>query len=316
MKKKLMSLALALAMCVSLSIPAFAEDINSLADNTGEPSWPQTNEAAMPAVPQTLRSMGTLSLPARQQWVDETTQILEDGYHQQIKNVHETATTIVFEFSEPSEENFVFGVNYIQKEEYFKPEAQNSTESAATKISYVYGFADGMYENGTFDDGGAFGNWSSIKDLILTIAGLSKKTSVAAAVLSLCGISVNFFQPTTPVKVDNLVQYYVINKVGMVKDSMTGMWVPLAYVGLRKDFRNFYVYEKNNGYLNKVAENVTHPNSYNNPTNPDATHAKAHFWDDNWIKDKALHIYEHDERAYMDVYILISGFFHDTYPTP
>ena len=327
MKKRLITLFLAFTVCLTMTIPAFANgncesdsEISVSEDLSAQMNLPCTYETAMPEIPlnygiNALAEQETLMLPERKEWVKETTEILQDAYCEKVVSVYETESAVVFEFEEPNPEEFLFGENYIMKEVYMKPEASSSSANNATKISYVYGFGEGMYENGAFDVDSREGKWSTIMNMVITVAGLKKECSVAAAVLSLCGLSSDFFSATTPVKVDNLAQYYFINKVGRVQDTLTKQWVPLSYVGLRKDFRNFYVYENKNGYLLKVGEDVTVPNNFVNPTNADATYAKPHFWDDDWIMDKALSIYEQDSRrAYMDVYLLIDGFYHDEYP--
>lgn len=229
--------------------------------------------------------------------------------------MYETDTTVVFEFEDPTQDNFEFGTNYIMKEVYMKPEAQAYSASNATKVSYVYGFAEGMYPNGTFDAGSKSGLWSSVMNATITVAGLKPQLSVAAVVLSLFGIGTSYFAQSQKVQIDNLVQYYILNKVGMVKDTMTGMWVPLAYVGMRKEFRHFYIFEDKNGYLLEVDRDITVPNNFVNPTNADETLTKAHFFEDSWIMGKALSVFENDGRTFYDVFVIIDGFFQDTYPS-
>ena len=325
--KKLLCMCLTFCMIFVMAVPAGAIDKEEYLEGNDSAHYllPKTYEDAMPVISADktrMNSIGTentLSVPARREWVSDTTQVLESTYGTEVTDVYETESTVVFEFEEPDPETFEFGKNYVMKEIYMKPEAQSSAETKATKISYVYGFGEGMYENDTFEVDRKEGLWSNIKDAIINVVGIVwSDFSVAAAAYNLCGLATDFFDVADTVKVDSLAQYYFINKVGMVQDPLTNMWVPLAYVGLRKDFRNLYIYKDINGYLLKVGEDVTVPDNFVNPTNADETHTKAHFWDDEWIMEKALSIFGQDGPAglaYFDVFLLISGGFHDEYPS-
>jgi hypothetical protein len=319
MKKIKRALAIALCGAVIMTSTAFAVEPENkvIADFDSR----YTKEEAMPEIPLSYgvtamtEAPNTLSMPERQAWASDTAEILEGAYGERVSSIYETDSTIVFEFEEPRQEDFQFGVNYVMKDVYMKPEAQARATNYSTKISYVYGFGEGMYEDGTYDVDNKYGMWSAIKDTTITVIGLLPHCSVASAVLSLCGISKDYFSQNQVVKIDSLVQYYAINKIGMVKDPMTGMWVPQAYVGLRKEFRNFYIFEDHNGYLLKVGEDVTVPNNYVNPTNADETRAKAHFFEDDWIMDKAVSIYESEGRIYYDVFMMFEKFPTDKYPS-
>lgn len=64
-----------------------------------------------------------------------------------------------------------------------------------------------------------------------------------------------------------------------------------------------------------LGEDVTVPNNYVNPTNADETRAKAHFFEDDWIMDKAVSIYESEGRIYYDVFMMFEKFPTDKYPS-
>lgn len=302
--KKTISFLLILIMLCTMSIPAFAVDNTSsttLEMSADVQDFLTTNEESMPLLDasdvQSLSgSTSTLNTSTRSAWVAETEVILEESYAQEVSAVFETTDYIVFTFDAP--ETIIENVGYVDKVEYVKPESVNASSTYQTKIAYMYGWLDGYYplEEQT-------GKWSAIKDVLLTVAGFAEKLTIYTTAITVMEIAADYFKGPETVKASNTTQYYVLNKIGQIKSTLTGMWEPWAYVGSRRCFYRTLIEEEvgTTNYWRTVGVEETIPNSLTNPTNADKTDKKLYFDNNSMIIKKAIEGYTYD-RAYMDVY--------------
>lgn len=311
--KKLLSVCLAIVLLANMTIPAFAVEAG---EDTFQQSSPvddflTTDEAAMPHLSneetQTYSQTAvTLNTPARAAWAEATAATLEEAYSQEVRSVTETEDFVVFTFEEPDE--VVSNVGYISKVEYTKPESLAVTSDYETKITYMYGWLDGYY---SLEE--KSGTWSAIKDTLLTVAGFVDQLTIYLFAIDVLGIASNFFTGPELVKAENTAQYYVLNKIGQVKNEVTGLWQQWAYVGSRRSFyRTLLEKEVSTNYWNTLGVEETIANNTNNPTNADKVEKKTNFDNDTWIINKAISAYEYD-RAYMNVYGW-TVYFSDTIP--
>lgn len=302
--KKSISFLLILTMLCNFSFPAFAVDnknstmVEVSADVrdflvTNEESIPPLDASDMQSL---SRSTSTLNTSTRSAWVAETETILEESYAQEVSAVFETTDYIVFTFDAP--ETIIENVGYVDRVEYIKPESANASSTYQTKIAYMYGWLDGYYpvEEHT-------GKWSALKDILLTVAGFSEKLTIYTTAITVMGIAADYFKGPETVKAGTTTQYYVLNKIGQIKSTLTGMWEPWAYVGSRRCFYRTLVEEEvgTTNYWKTVKVKETTPNSLTNPTNADKTDKKLYFDNNSKIIQKAIEGYTYD-RAYMDVY--------------
>ena len=300
--KKVVSFFLAVIMCSTLCVPAFAVskfDENNSRLQVFNPL--ETTEASMPSVG-VGNSRSNYSVSARESWAKSTGEILANAYDQKLDDISESSEYIIFSFEAPEE--IEPNVGYIDRVEYLKPEADTWNSTYSKKITYMYGWLDGYYsiEEKT-------GTWSAIKDLTITVAGLINKISIQAFALSVLGIAADTFKGPEKVNAQTTSQYFVLNKIGQLKDPTTGIWGHYTYVGSRRAFyRTLLEKEVSNGYYNTLGVEETTANNTKNPTNYDKIEYKSHFSDNNWILNKTEDVYENGTRAYMDVFAMTDHF--------
>ena len=309
--KKILSLILVVTMLFAVSIPAYAVDANYEEEINERDNMLFTSESEMPRLsPFEIQSTGylpsTMHVQSRISWINETKVILENAYSQEVKSINETTDFIVFSFKPPI--HTIENVGYIDRVEYVKPESALAS-TYDTKLTYMYGWLGGYYSLETQS-----GEWGTVKDLLISVAGLSNKLTVYSFAISVLGIAANYFSGPEIVNAQNTAQYYVLNKIGQVRDPSTGLWGQYAYVGSRRAFyRTILEEEGSYGHYTTLGFKETVPNSESNPTNGDKIELKSHFNDDNWIINKAVYIYQYGTHAYMDVYGM-TVYFSDTYP--
>lgn len=292
--KRFISLVLCLLLIPSSAFAATPEKTNNEANGISASDL-YTSEPAMPTVGVSTRAAGdTMSSNARALWCDETASYLESVYGQEVVDIYETPDAITFEFDAAEELDPTEA--HVLKVEYIKPEAISS--SYQTKLTYMWGWTEDYY---MLDS--AEGQWGTVKDALITIAGLSSKLSVASMVASILNLPLSMFYSTQPVKAESTAKYYFLNKVGQLKDPTTGIWGPYAYVGSRRDFMRCLIMEYDEygqPITLGVEETIGVPS--NNPTNYDAIQKKANFDNDTWIINRAISAYENDTTAYRAVY--------------
>lgn len=315
MAKRMMCIFLSLVTCWTLCVPIFASE-PVLTDSTANPML-LTTEDDMPKIP-TARaitssatsdsSFSTLETAARSTWASNTKEVLEDAYAQKVTDITEDADFITFTFDAPTEISPDTG--YIDHVEYLKPESELATSTYSKKITYMYGWADGYYSLEKKE-----GTWSAIKDLFLTVAGCAGETmSIATFALSILGIAADFFSPTDPIRAENTAQYYLMNKIGQIKDPNTGIWCMYVYVGSRRSFYRTLLQKKGSyDHYVTVGFEETIPDSESNPSNYDDIEYKAHYLDNSWILDEVENIYLYGTRAYMSVFGM-PKYFSETIP--
>ena len=317
--KKLTSLFLSLILVLPMSIPAFAAFPDERIQPCNGP-YPSefvvtTNEAAMPLLSEAasrraaLPSHDTLSVPARALWASETSEVLERAYEQKVTGVSEDTNYIIFEY-ECDDSKLEEGQLLLTK--YLKPESNlAATTSASTKLNYAWGWSSGYsYKN---DSKSALANSSGNIFLSVfsdTVTGLPVGTVISAA-LSLMEASADY---SRPISVTDWVKFYYCNKIGYVKDTNFGYWLPYAQVGERRGFNKIesIVYDTYGqphtiGYM----EETGIPSE--NPRNSAKVEKKSHYDDDAWIISKALSQYQNDAGTYSQIYAVV-GHFTETMP--
>lgn len=303
--KRIISMFLSVSLCLGLCIP-----ISASATNTSSSFYADnllTTEDEMPQIITTRSaSQSTLQTYSRDNWAQETKQILEEAYSQNVYSITENKDYIIFTFDTP--EQIVNDTGYIDHVEYLKPESSLSS-AYSKKLTYMYGWGDGYYslEKKT-------GKWSAIKDLMLSVAGLSSEISVYTFAISVLGIAANSFAAETPMQAQNTTQYYFLNKIGQVKDPNTGIWGPYAYVGSRRFFYRTLLEKKGSyDHYETLGVKETKPNNERNPSNYDKIEVKLNFDNDSWILSKAEKVYTDGTRVYMDVFGM-PKYFSETLP--
>lgn len=311
--RKILSLCLVILLLVHSTVPVFSIEAGddslqktpTIEDllTTNEDAIPHLSNAEVLAYSQTV---STLRTPARSEWAVATTVILENAYRQEVVSVSETADFIEFTFEEP--EDIRNNVGYISKVVYTKPESRAQASDYETKITYMYGWMDGYY---SLEDN--VGKWETVQDILLTVAGYIPKLSVFTFVTDILGISTSILKDTDKVHAANTTQYYVLNKIGQVKNEVTGLWQQWAYVGSRRSFyRTIFEIEDYPGHWDTLGWEETEPNNYANPTNADKVEKKANFDNNTWIINKAISCYEYDQ-VYRNIYGW-TIYFSDTIP--
>lgn len=296
MKKRLISAFLGIVLCLGLCVPAFATS-DPVTPLTDVPDVPLTSEDEMPEIILTRGSPeNTLEISSRKEWAESTCRVLEDAYSQRVQSVSEDKDYIIFTFEEPK--RVAGDTNYIGRVDYLKPESQLATTSYSTKITYMYGWGDGYY---SLEE--QSGRWDLVKNLTITVAGLGKKLTIASFAASMLGISADYIKPAEPVRAANTAQYYLMNKIGQLKDPRTGLWGMYVYVGSRRAFYRTILEKKDSyGHYDTLGYEETKPDSLTNPSNYDKVEFKAHYQDNSWIIDKTKNVFENAAKAYMDVY--------------
>lgn len=300
--KKIICVCLVALLLTNLAVPVFAAEAGADSFHSLSPvdKFLTTDEESMPHLSRTetqtySQSTTTLNIPSRSAWVNATTATLEKAYSQKVISITETKDFVIFTFEEP--EKVVNNVGYISKVKYTKPESKAIASNYETKITYMYGWLNGYYslEEKT-------GAWNTIKDSLLTVAGFIEELTIYMFVFDVLGIAYNYFSGPEIVRAQNTAQYYVLNKIGQVKNEVTGLWQQWAYVGCRRGFHRTLVEEEvYPNYWNTVGIKETIANNPNNPTNHDTIEVKPNFYNDTWIMNRAISAYERD-RVFMDVY--------------
>lgn len=304
--KRFVALLLTAVMVVSLCVPTFACAENNSFDAEKETIEfnnalyaVRTGESAMPKLTDSVQacavSVGTLESASRTEWAASTARVLEDAYRQDVKSVIETENAIVFQFDVPSEVDA--GAMYVDKVEYIKPESTRAS-SYNRKLTYMYGWAAGYYELESKSE-----LWEDIFEDLITVAGYSNPVSVSDFAFEILMLPARSLTKTTPVRTSTMYQRYLLNKVGQIQDPATGIWGPYAYVGSYKDFYRTLL-EKNDyenhyvtlGYEENVPENLVCP------MNPDRHDEKPHYYESDWILNKAEDVFENGTTAYRNVY--------------
>lgn len=303
--QSIICIVLVLTACISLTSSAFAKPPLTTYESTttNNPYRIQTNETAMPKVhtQKSTASRGvassTLLSDVRANWTKETSAILEASYHQKIDTISETNDFIVFEFV-PGDQT-VDGTSYVDRIEYIKPESELYSNSYETKFTYIWGYTNKFHVVGE-----ANGFWRAIKDVSIAVAGLTAPLTVASFVYSVCSVGSGYFQDTQKVSVRSEAKYYFLNKVTYLKEPVFGYWLPYCYAGIRKDFCRQTVDEVDSyGEVHEV-KHIVPPdgNPQSNPNNYDNIETSKHFYNDQWLIDKAIYLYETDSDVYDESY--------------
>lgn len=294
--KKITALVLVIAITMSLLATAcFGTEVFSLQDNIIQESlvnskW-TTTEVEMPKLEtndyKQATSHNTILTPERAAWVEHTTRALSDAYSQDVSKIEETSDLIIFEFEQPFDTNIY--EEHVLKVEYVKPEAR-STTNYETKFVYLWGWSsDYLYLDS------AEGTCSTLKDISITVTGLSKRLSGYVFAYSIIGSMVDLLNGPDTVELESFSKCYFLNKLVYVKSNTHGLWVPYAQAGIRKDFtvRNFISIDRyGQPNIEDTYEKNGTPSS--NPQNYDNMLVSNHYNNNDWLIDKAIEAFEAD----------------------
>ena len=168
---------------------------------------------------------------ARAAWVSNTVETLESAYKQEIESVTETSDFVVFNFvaSEQRDE----GKSYVEKIEYIKPESKLASTSYETRFIYIWGYTAGFVTVGQKE-----GVWNTIKNTLITVAGVSgpQSMTVASFCASMLYIAIDYFESTQYVLTRSEAKYYYLNKITQVKDTVLATGCHIAILAFVKDF--------------------------------------------------------------------------------
>lgn len=303
--KRLISFVLCLVTVFTLVLPAFAlEPGNSTsALDTAAPSTIYdipTTEAAMPsAMTNAYIKNSTRLSTSRAAWIDDTTEILEEAYHQEVASVTEDENYIVFHYK-CDEQKLEEGQLLVTK--YLKPESTlASTANIATKLNYAWGWDSGYYFVNSSKKAKNYQYACSIfLPLFVDKAFEYSLGTLLNMAVDILGINADYSKEITA---EDTVKFYYCNKIGCVQDTAFGYWLPYAYVGERRAFNKVQVvYYDDAGQPTTGVPVERYGEPSKNPTNYDKIEKKTHYDDDSWIINKALVQYQNDDGVYSDIY--------------
>lgn len=303
--KRGLSFVLVLVTMFSLAVPAFAAEVHGATTVIGgeEPRTiydVPTNENAMPSVSVNMyQTNSTQSSNPRAEWINDTTEVLEEAYNQEVVSVTEDDNYITFHYAY-DEDKLEEGQLSVTK--YLKPESALATSAnVATKLNYAWGWdRDYYYSN----DKKSAANFQYAVSTMLTLFADTvfeySLGSLLSMAVDLLGINADYAKAVTA---ENTVKFYYCNKIGYVQDTVFGYWLPYAYVGERRAFNRvqvvYYDYAGQPRTGNPI-EQYGYPS--NNPTNYAKREKKAHYDDDSWIINRALTQYLNDDGVYSSIY--------------
>lgn len=317
--KKVLSAILVCIMLIGLFVPASAAE----AKEETQPALQvvnnrfdiPTHEKSIPVVSAENQSrsatgeFNTLSISSRAKWAEETADILEEAYAQEVVAISEDADYIIFEYNY-DDTKLEEGQLLLTK--YLKPESNLAGKSSInTKLNYAWGWAQGYsYKN---DQKSAM--YNATGGLFLTLFSDAVMTLPLSTVISSAISALNFTADySKAITVTDWVKFYYCNKIGYVQDPNYGYWLPYAYVGERRGFNKvdsiIYDYAgqpHTKGYMEEDGIPA------NNPTNSRKVQKKSNYDNDAWIINKALTQYQNDDGVYSNIFETV-GHFCETMP--
>lgn len=312
--KKVLSAILVCIMLIGLFVPASAAE----AKEETQPALQVVNnrfdvptyEKSIPVVSAENQSrsatgeFNTLSISSRAKWAEETADILEEAYAQEVVAISEDADYIIFEYNY-DDTKLEEGQLLLTK--YLKPESNLAGRaSISTKLNYAWGWSIGY----SYKNDKKTATMATSAGVVLTLFSDAIPNMPMGTVIS---TAISYLNATADyskaIDATDWVKFYYCNKIGYVKDPTYGYWLPYAYVGERRGFNKIetIVYDiagqPNTIY---IREETGIPS--NNPTNSAKVQVKTNYYNDSWIINKALTQYQNDDGVYSNIFETVGNF--------
>lgn len=287
---------------INFSVSASEEKIQSDGVVTTEKSIPEIRT-------RNIKQNETLSSPERKEWLNETIKINENAYNQKVSSIEETYNEIIINFhvddfvlkdQELDSNDITCTEMQVKSVEYTKPESEETNSREVlypTKIITYVGWSDGYYTMGSKS-----GILSSIVNAIIAFTPISSKT-VSWIIGEATGYAISSLDNGKTSKAESKNKYFYMNKVGCV--NISNRWYQIAYVGSRRSFAWSWATVYTKGGQPIIKQNGPKDgNSDTNPNNYDSLEVKPHYYENAWIRQKAIDA--HQTGGYFDCFAAVS----------